>query len=103
LLDVATEELAVESTLKRIGDSPELCAHPQHKPPIHQYLEPGIYEHECPRCHAKVQFRVQQIVTLIPAPVVTTEHVTRMDPASNVTKGSCSCKNGCKAWDCDKL
>jgi hypothetical protein len=34
------------------------CTHPEHNPPGHAVYEPGVYEHECPRCHKKIQFTV---------------------------------------------
>ncbi len=39
--------------MKRIGDPPKAlvrCLSKYHLPPMHQKLEPGIYEHECPDC-----------------------------------------------------
>lgn len=34
------------------------CKSPEHNPPMHIKLEPGIYEHTCPVCGAKRVFTV---------------------------------------------
>lgn len=41
--------------LRKIADwkEREYCRDPGHDPPTHIVLEPGIYEHECPRCGLK--------------------------------------------------
>lgn len=44
--------------MKRIGDIPIPCRHPEHDPPEHIVLPPGFYEHECPACGRKIQFTV---------------------------------------------
>jgi hypothetical protein len=55
---------------RKIGDLPKPsdgwfakpgkpCLHPEHDPPQHICLPPGIYEHKCPGCGRKVVFRVQ--------------------------------------------
>lgn len=55
---------------RKIGDLPrpsdgwfakpeEPCFHPEHDPPKHVCLPPGIYEHECPGCGRKKVFTVQ--------------------------------------------
>lgn len=36
------------------------CQHPEHKPPTHMSLPPGIYEHECPACRDKQTFTVHE-------------------------------------------
>lgn len=39
--------------MRKIGDVPrarQTCNHPEHDPPKHIVLEPGIYEHVCPKC-----------------------------------------------------
>ena len=45
---------------KKIADLPDSknCMSEDHKPPMHQYFEPGIYEHTCPKCGKKTQFIV---------------------------------------------
>lgn len=35
-----------------------VCRHPEHNPPTHQVFENGVYEHECPACHATQTFVV---------------------------------------------
>lgn len=50
--------------LKKIADLPEFakyepCQHPEHNPPSHVHLKPGVYEYECPGCHRKTTFRVE--------------------------------------------
>lgn len=37
------------------------CRDPEHNPPTHIVYEPGIWEHECPRCGRKVRFVVPRI------------------------------------------
>lgn len=34
------------------------CRDPNHHPPKHMLLTPGLYMHECPTCHNIVTFRV---------------------------------------------
>lgn len=41
-------------------DPQEVCRHPEHNPPKHMLFEDGIYEHECPECHRKVEFVVRR-------------------------------------------
>lgn len=36
----------------------EPCSHPEHNPPSHEKLSPGIYENTCPRCGTTIQFSV---------------------------------------------
>lgn len=52
--------------LKKIADFPkmEYCRDPQHNPPGNIVLEPGIYEHECPRCGLKTPVIVPPRSTL---------------------------------------
>ena len=38
----------------------EACYDPDHSPPTMMVYEPGLYEHECPTCHRKVTFRVNE-------------------------------------------
>ena len=35
------------------------CFHPSHNPPNMEVFTPGVYEHECPACHHKVEFVVR--------------------------------------------
>lgn len=35
-----------------------LCSNPEHNPPSHIVLDPGIYEHTCPSCGKTEQFEV---------------------------------------------
>ena len=51
--------------IRRIDDDTNvwprnLCRDPEHNPPGMICLPPGLYEHECPRCGAKVRFRVPE-------------------------------------------
>lgn len=39
----------------------QICIHPEHNPPSHIVLSPGVYEHECPGCGAKTIFRINGI------------------------------------------
>ncbi len=45
--------------IKKIADVPIICTDPEHKPPMHIVLEPGVYEHTCPGCGAKITFTIQ--------------------------------------------
>ena len=45
---------------KNLWNREFLCQHPEHNPPTMILLEPGIYEHECPACHRKLVFTVQE-------------------------------------------
>lgn len=45
----------------KIGDIPKVCTHPEHNPPTHMYLSPGIYEHVCPGCGGKIIFTVPAV------------------------------------------
>lgn len=45
-------------TLKKIKDLQKPCAHPEHNPPSHIVLQPGVYEHICPGCGEKKTFEV---------------------------------------------
>lgn len=59
-------------TIRRIGNLPKPgregwtmphrrpCFHPEHNPPQHIVLAPGIYEHECPACGHKTIFTVRE-------------------------------------------
>lgn len=48
-------------TLRKVADAPPpLCRHPEHLPPVHVVLEPGLWEHECLACHEKTLFRVHR-------------------------------------------
>jgi hypothetical protein len=44
--------------LRKIADLPKRCPDPQHNPLMHQHLEPGEYEWECPACGARQRLRV---------------------------------------------
>jgi hypothetical protein len=51
--------------MRRIGEAdvrvvPErpACADPEHNPPTHMVLEPGTYQHDCPRCGAVTTFNI---------------------------------------------
>jgi len=34
------------------------CSDPAHNPPMHMYLEAGVYEYTCPSCGYKTKFTV---------------------------------------------
>lgn len=37
------------------------CQHPEHWPPGAAALQPGYYEHECPKCNKKTIFAVSGV------------------------------------------
>jgi hypothetical protein len=39
---------------------PAPCRHPDHSPPTHIALSPGVYEHECAGCGIKTVFTVEK-------------------------------------------
>lgn len=47
-------------SLRKIRDLPKAwtypCHHPEHNPPTMIVLQPGVYEHICPRCGASQTF-----------------------------------------------
>jgi hypothetical protein len=48
--------------LRKIADAPPPpCTHPEHSPPSMIVLEPGTYEHTCPRCGARATFTVDRV------------------------------------------
>lgn len=44
--------------LKKIADLPKTCMSPEHNPPGHIVLSPGIWEHTCPGCGDTTTFTV---------------------------------------------
>ena len=42
----------------------KICRHPEHDPPGHIVLEPGIYTYQCPACKKAVTFTVPERPTL---------------------------------------
>ena len=44
--------------LRKIADAPQPCFHPEHNPPTHIVLEPGLYEYTCPNCGRTSTFTV---------------------------------------------
>lgn len=47
-------------TLRRVGDLPKrLCTSSEHEPPSMVVLQPGAYEHTCPRRGSKRYFTVR--------------------------------------------
>ena len=46
------------SPTKKIAELPVPCRHPEHNPPMHRLFEPGLWEHTCPGCGAKMHFTV---------------------------------------------
>lgn len=45
-------------SLQKIGELKPPCNHPEHNPPSHMVLSPGIYRHICPSCGEGVEFVV---------------------------------------------
>ncbi len=47
-------------TLRKIAPAPWLrtCRHPEHDPPRHVVLSPGVWEHTCPGCGHRTVFTV---------------------------------------------
>jgi predicted RNA-binding Zn-ribbon protein involved in translation (DUF1610 family) len=39
----------------------EHCKHPEHNPPMHIALMPGVYEYKCPKCGKVTYLRVQGV------------------------------------------
>jgi len=48
--------------LKKVGEVPVPCMHPEHEPPKHIVLSPGQYEHTCPACGKVSRFTVQRVM-----------------------------------------
>jgi hypothetical protein len=46
--------------LKKIKDLSKPCLNPEHNPPMHIVLEPGVYEHTCPGCGKTQIFTVRR-------------------------------------------
>lgn len=47
--------------IRKIGEVPVPCSHPEHYPPSHMVLPPGRYEHTCPACGRRTEFTVPSI------------------------------------------
>ena len=47
--------------LRKIESAEEPCLHPEHNPPTHIHLEPGVYEYVCPACGRTTTFSVPSI------------------------------------------
>ena len=47
--------------LRKIKSAEEPCRHPEHNPPMHIHLEPGVYEYVCPACGRTVIFSVPPV------------------------------------------
>lgn len=49
--------------MKKVADFPKVkrCKHPEHNPPRHIVLSPGIYEHKCPACGVVQTIRVENV------------------------------------------
>lgn len=45
--------------LKKIGEVPIPCSHPEHNPPNMIVLQPGVYRHTCPACGYSKTFTVR--------------------------------------------
>ena len=45
---------------RKIADLPNNCMDKDHNPPMHVYLENGVYEHTCPLCGKKQIFTVNK-------------------------------------------
>lgn len=48
--------------LKKVGEVLPPCLNPEHNPPAHIVLEPGVYEHTCPGCGHTVSFTVPHTI-----------------------------------------
>lgn len=46
--------------LKKITDVQRPCSSPEHNPPSHIALHPGVYEYTCPICGSTVIFKVPE-------------------------------------------
>lgn len=46
----------------KIGEVERPCLHPEHNPPSMVVWEPGVYQHTCPACGAKITFTVNATV-----------------------------------------
>lgn len=47
---------------RKVRDVPTGCRHPEHQPPMHIYLEPGVWEYICPGCGNVMRFTVPAII-----------------------------------------
>lgn len=47
--------------LEKIADVEQPCLSPEHNPPSHIVLEPGIYRYTCPQCGETVTFNVRGV------------------------------------------
>ena len=47
--------------IRKIADHSATCKNPDHNPPTHIYLEPGIWEHQCPQCGKKTIINIPVI------------------------------------------
>lgn len=52
------EDAKNRTGLRKIADLPKPCNHPEHYPPAHICLKPGIYEYTCPGCGHIQRFTV---------------------------------------------
>jgi hypothetical protein len=52
------EESNTGGGLRKIGDLPKICRHPEHHPPSMIVLPDGVYEYTCPGCGARQRFIV---------------------------------------------
>lgn len=50
---------------KKIADKPKWeykpCLDPDHDPAKYRVYESGVWEHECPTCHRKMQFVIDEV------------------------------------------
>ena len=51
---------AIHGYIRKIADLPLPCTHPEHRPPMHMVLPPGVYEYVCPGCGSGFQFSTPQ-------------------------------------------
>jgi len=47
--------------LKKVENIEPPCIHPEHNPPTHIVLRPGIYEYTCPACGKTIRFVIPAI------------------------------------------
>lgn len=60
VLPLGSSNFHKEGGLRKIREftPQEICRHPEHNPPMHIVLSPGIYEYTCPGCGKTITFIV---------------------------------------------
>lgn len=54
--------------LRKIADVPKACMDPEHHPPSHIVLEPGVYEYTCPACGRVTRFMIPNLQSFVELP-----------------------------------